>query len=410
MPSFLISNARVFDGESVIHTSGHVLVVDGSIKLVSATKPTATPRDCTILDGLGCTVLPGLIDAHVHAYHDVDFLEKAIQYGVTTVIDLHNEPHWFRDLKAIAAERDDVSDIISVCYAATIKNGWPSAIVTLSSPDPDVLNRISDWPNIIDAASAEEYVAKNIAAGASYIKLMQESGDGIALPFPTRPVPTPSLQIQKSIVDSAHRHGLLTFAHAVSCSDTLRMLEAGVDGLAHVCNEPLNLDALDAFNRIKPFVIPTLAIHASASGEEQSSRERFADGLDNGEREHMCSCLNISREGFTLQNACENVKVLRDAGIEIVCGTDSSKHLNGVMAGASLLHELWLYVNRCNFTPLEALKSATSVTARRLKLTDRGRIQEGLKADLVLVKGDPTTSIDCVTDIVTVWRNGQRVK
>jgi imidazolonepropionase-like amidohydrolase len=79
------------------------------------------------------------------------------------------------------------------------------------------------------------------------------------------------------------------------------------------------------------------------------------------------------------------------------------------MAGASLLHELWLYVNRCDFTPLEALRSATSVPSRRLELSDRGRIEEGLKADLVLIKGDPTSSIDDVTDIVHVWRNGERL-
>lgn len=256
---------------------------------------------------------------------------------------------------------------------------------------------------------------------------MQESGDGIALPFPTRPVPNPSIEVQKAIVNSAHKHNVLTVAHAVSCSDTLRMLEAGVDGLAHACNEILSQDLLDAFKKSKAFVIPTLAVHASASGEEQPSRERFASGLKNGQREHMCSCLNISREGFTMQNACENVRVLKAAGIEVVwyvglimrpyiyiltrpcSGTDTSNHLKGVMAGASLLHELWLYVNRCGFTPLEALKSATSVTARRLQLPDRGRIQEGLKADLVLVKGDPTTSIDCVTDIVGVWRNGEKL-
>jgi cytosine/adenosine deaminase-related metal-dependent hydrolase len=138
MPSFLISDTRVFDGDSVIHQPGYVLVEDDRIKLVSATKPTGITEDCTIIDGSGCTLLPGLVDAHVHAYHDVDFLEKAIQYGVTTVIDMHNEPHWFRDLRDIATERNDVSDIKSVCYGATIKNGWPAAIVALSSPDPDV--------------------------------------------------------------------------------------------------------------------------------------------------------------------------------------------------------------------------------------------------------------------------------
>ena len=79
------------------------------------------------------------------------------------------------------------------------------------------------------------------------------------------------------------------------------------------------------------------------------------------------------------------------------------------MAGASLHHELWLYVNRCGLTPLEALQSATSVTARRLQLPDRGRIRDGLKADLVLVKGDPTTLIDHTTQIVGIWRSGERL-
>lgn len=79
------------------------------------------------------------------------------------------------------------------------------------------------------------------------------------------------------------------------------------------------------------------------------------------------------------------------------------------MAGASLQHELWLYVNRCGLTPLEALRSATSVTARRLQFSDRGRIQENMNADLVLIRGDPTVSIECLTDIVDVWRNGERL-
>lgn len=138
MPSFLISDVRVFDGESVTHEHGYVLVENTQIKSVSAAEPAELPVGCIKVDGSSCTVIPGLIDAHVHPYHDVDFLEKSIQYGVTTVIDMHNEPHWFRDLKEIANTRNDVCDVRSVCYAATIKNGWPSAIVKLTSQDPDV--------------------------------------------------------------------------------------------------------------------------------------------------------------------------------------------------------------------------------------------------------------------------------
>lgn len=68
-----------------------------------------------------------------------------------------------------------------------------------------------------------------------------------------------------------------------------------------------------------------------------------------------------------------------------------------------------MYVNRCGLTPLEALQSATSVTARRLQFSDRGKVQEGLNADVLLVRGDPTVSIDNLADVVDVWRNGQRL-
>lgn len=80
--------------------------------------------------------------------------------------------------------------------------------------------------------------------------------------------------------------------------------------------------------------------------------------------------------------------------------------VKGVKFGISIHHELSLYVYRCGFTPIEALRSATSVSARRFGLADRGKIVPGLKADLLLVKGDPTTNIVCTIDIVNVWRNG----
>jgi imidazolonepropionase-like amidohydrolase len=68
-----------------------------------------------------------------------------------------------------------------------------------------------------------------------------------------------------------------------------------------------------------------------------------------------------------------------------------------------------MYVNRCRFTPLEALVSATSKIAERFSLSDRGMVQEGRAADLVLVSGNPTESIEAIGDIKTVWRNGETV-
>ncbi|CEN59979.1 hypothetical protein ASPCAL02420 [Aspergillus calidoustus] len=410
--AYLITHVRIFDGERVTLEDAHVLLENGRIASISSNIPPVLPEGCVQIPGSGCTLLPGLIDSHVHVYNDATFLCNALRFGVTTVLDMHNEPHWFQEMKQLAVARDDVADILSACYAATVKDGWPAAIIQLTADSPQVRDRLAQWPDVVDVASAETFVVRNIESGASFIKLMQESGLPFDLPFPSVPVPAPSSQVQMAIVDIAHRHGMLTVGHALSFNDTAALLEAGVDGLAHACCQALSEQELSFFleRETKPFVIPTLAVQASAGAEEMESRKLYSQRLGaEHDRAHMCECLGIARKGFTMENAAANVRLFKKAGMEIVCGTDSSSHLKGVFVGASLHHELWLYVNRCGFTPLEALQSATSVPARIFKLHDRGRVATGLKADLVLVKGDPTTDIECTQNISEVWRNGIRL-
>lgn len=79
MSATLISNARIFDGVSVISESGHVLIESGRISQISLEQPLPPPADCVIINASGCTLLPGLIDAHVHVFRDVQLLETAIQ-------------------------------------------------------------------------------------------------------------------------------------------------------------------------------------------------------------------------------------------------------------------------------------------------------------------------------------------
>lgn len=63
-------------------------------------------------------------------------------------------------------------------------------------------------------------------------------------------------------------------------------------------------------------------------------------------------------------------------------------------------------MEKCGFTPVEALQSATSVVARCFRFEDRGELREGLRADMVLVEGDPTTDIDATLNLRGVWREG----
>jgi imidazolonepropionase-like amidohydrolase len=88
-------------------------------------------------------------------------------------------------------------------------------------------------------------------------------------------------------------------------------------------------------------------------------------------------------------------------------GSDSAGPALGTAFGLSMHHELYLFVHKAGFTPEEALRAATSVTAKRFKFEDRGRLAEGLNADLLLVEGNPLEDIDVTLNIRGVWRDGK---
>ena len=135
MPSFLINDVRIFTGEHVLE-SGSVLVEEGIIKHVGKHSPLT---DVPIVSGAGSTLIPGIIDAHIHADKGrVLALEQSLRFGVTTVLDMHNEPPNVAKLKKIARERKDVADFKSSCLAATVDKGWPAAIVTMHDQSEEV--------------------------------------------------------------------------------------------------------------------------------------------------------------------------------------------------------------------------------------------------------------------------------
>ena len=108
-------------------------------------------------------------------------------------------------------------------------------------------------------------------------------------------------------------------------------------------------------------------------------------------------------EKMKLANALAAVGALHRAGVVILAGTDVPAP--GTAHGLSLHRELELLV-RSGLTPAEALTAATFAPARAFGFLDRGRIAEGLRADLVLVNGDPTADITATRDIAGVWKLG----
>lgn len=161
--------------------------------------------------------------------------------------------------------------------------------------------------------------------------------------------------------------------------------------------------------------MPTIVVLTSLTGEEQVWRDRFADivksrkVISEAQYDNMKTCLGAKAEGATVEHAYESIKQLKAAGIDVVAGTDSVAGLQGTAIGPSLWQELAMYVDKCGFTAEEALRSATEVGARRFGFHDRGTIEVGKRADLVLVDGDPTQKVERLWEdngVVSVWKEG----
>lgn len=410
MSSFILRDVRIFTGESTIE-EGFVLVENGKIK---STGPTLSlpPRDPSLrtYSKPGHTVLPGLIDCHIHADNaDPEALPQALRFGVTTVCDMHNELPNVLKLKQQTREPDTAS-YKTAGQAATIENGWPIPVILAHDKSPETLASIAMWPKLTGRQSVIDYL--DWVSGKmepDYIKLMHESGTFMGMEL-NKPTP----ELQQIIIEESRKRGYLTVAHAMCLDDTLEVLRAGVNGLTHTFGDkPPTDELIEAYKTNNAWCNPTLVAIGSLTTEGAALQHKFAHDprvqhlLSNDKRGNMCACMSFARESGKVEYAYASVKALREAGIDILCGSDSAGPAKGTAFGLSMHHELSLFVNEVKMRPEEALRSATSLTARRFGFDDRGLLEEGRNADLLLVEGNPLENIDDTLNIRGVWREGK---
>lgn len=241
---------------------------------------------------------------------------------------------------------------------------------------------------------AVAHISMLAATGSDYIKFMID--DGSVEGAPGLPV-LDAATVTAGVVE-AHRLGLLAVAHTLTVDASRTAIESGMDGLMHLfMDQPHTSDIIDLIASSAAFVTPCLVLNASMmgiSGTAFAADPRVRSKLSPA----WLATINSSYDKYpqgNLDDVLASVKALHDAGVDILTGTDVAMplpFLGGMAHGASVHHELQLLV-RAGLPTLDALRAATSVPARRFGLTDRGRIAQGLRADLLLVDGDPTTTI-----------------
>lgn len=394
-PDFVITGARVFDGEQV-HEHLQVRVSGSQIAEVGVELDTTDGVE--IIDARGKTLLPGLIDSHAHAKPPA--IHAAIVFGVTTELDMGSVPTWMSGEREKARTRNDVSDVRSSSFGATVLGGHPSMLIgSYFEEQFPVVNGIDD---------VEGFVDDRLAEGADYIKLLIDDGTALGHPSPTL---TPD--IVAALVSHAHRNGKLAVAHVTTVEGAHQAVAAGVDGLVHLfMDQPPTPEIVAAIKEAGIFVVPTLSTLGSLSGEhtgEPLAADPRAAGLIPDEwLENLRACWHLGGHS-KLDYSLEAARQLHAAGVPILMGTDAASiGVVGTAHGISVHGELALLV-QAGLTPVEALRSATSLPAAAFGLGDRGRIEVGLQADLLLVDGDPTTNIDDTLSIDSVWRRGEKL-
>jgi len=400
----IIRAVRVFDGTRVLEADS-IAVRGGVIEAVGV--DLAATRGVPVVDGAGAMLVPGLIDSHVHALYPEN-LAQALAFGVTTELDMFCPPPHLQELRQVAAARHDVADFRSAGIGATAPGGHPTQLVTWGVYPP--------FPTVAGPEEAEGFVAARVAEGIDYFKVFVEDGT-----FWGRSRQTLSEASVHALVAAAHAYGLRVLVHADTGASARMALDAGADALAHHPNDadPTG-DLVARLTEPGRFVIPTLKVPAAFAPERSGARGANDDllehpdlgpYLDERTRRFMTAPpppppsdapANFTQVGLRFEAILGITAALHEAGAALLAGTDAIPVFGH---GVGMHRELSLLVE-AGLTPSEALAAATSVPARCFDLADRGRIAVGLRADLLLVAGDPATDITATRNIRGVWRAG----
>lgn len=368
----LLTNVRLFDGVDLLG-SRSLLVRDGLVADVDA--PSDVPGEA-VIDGGGATLLPGLIDAHTHLWEERAPRQTAV-FGVTTALDMFTPPQ-------LAKSWCGPTDVRRSSYPATAPGGHCTEYGF-------------EVPTLTDPRQALSFVDARLDEGADHIKVICETSRGRQYSL--------APEVITAVVDAAHRRGVPAVAHATTAADATDAVTAGVDALMHV---PVD-DARGLMAGTGRVLVPTLA--ALRAAFPPARRPDVLDDPDLASLLDFDSTQLLSQtwrlpQHLSYAHAVVNVRAAAESGWTILAGTDTGNP--GTAPGVSMHDELALLVD-AGLTPLVALRAATASAADAFGLTDRGRIAAGMRADLLLVDGDPTLDIRCTRRIRDVWIGGVQV-
>lgn len=426
----VIKGARLIDGNGKPPVENAVIVIEGEkIKAVFREGEAPIPSGAVVINAVGKSILPGLIDVHVHfdgkpgagtsteefgqvrRLHDL----KAFLYsGVTTFKSLGDDPKMILGLRRRESVEHRISPrIFAVGRNFTATGGHPAATVFKGLPK-----------DIVDAnvfqVDTEDQV--RTAIGIEVV----DHVDGVKIIYggsPSRPIPKLKLELLRLIIAEAHKNNLIVSVHCGSAQDVKDSVMAGADGIEHADQEGLADETLKMMAERGIFFTPTLVVFRQLvklnRGDNLADDALLArcvsPGLLRGLSEYQSSLMDTNKKSperatlieHRLATAKLNTRRALALGVKICTGTDAGNR--GVFFGPAVHQELALMVES-GLTPLQAITAGTRNAAAYIGALDNiGTVEPGKLADLLIVDGDPSKDIKVTTKIWLVIKGGQQI-
>jgi len=374
-PPLVITNASLVDGvRGAFATNATVVIRDGRIAQV-ATGPITPPSGATVIDAGGKFLLPGLIDVHTHVA-SLSSARRALESGVTTIRSA-----------SVGAYQD-------IALREAVKSGavaGPDVVAAGVFVTPELGESILADPRLARLASGvtteaalRELVRINLDRGVDVIKTRGTERAGLPNTDPRKQTYTE--QQLAWIVDEAGKRNVSVMAHAHGDEGAHAAVRAGVRSIEH--GTWLSDSTLRLMKEKGTWLVPTWI----------TVQDLTQPGGDYDDP------ILTLRGQFMLPILGETVRRAHRMGVRIATGADtqygpqSLSRISGEVAGLVSL----------GLTPLEALRSATTVSAELLGMGGRvGALAEGYEADLILIESNPLQDVRALADVLVVVSNGR---
>ncbi|MBX3702531.1 MAG: amidohydrolase family protein [Steroidobacteraceae bacterium] len=392
--TIVVKADRYLDVVAGRHVSPAVVVVEGG--RIAAVNPAVLPDGARVVELPGHTLLPGLMDAHVHLNYELaegwetepvrfttgDFALRGVPNarqtllaGFTTVRDV-GTGYGFADVALMhAIDRGWVPGprVIPAGHALSTTGGHCD--ITGFAPGIEPPHYLSGVADGVDAVlKAVRYQVKH---GAKVIKICATAGV-LSFEGPVGAQQYSDAEL-RAAAEETHRHGLRIAAHAHGTEGIIAASRAGIDSIEH--NSIMTEEAARVLKQNGTFVVPNLYLI------EAIDVSTLPPAL-------------AAKQTFLIPRVSESFRRSLAHGLKVAFGTDAGVFPHGLNAKE--------FTARVHYgdTPLHAIRSATLVTAELFGTPDRGRIEPGLLADLIAVAGDPLTDIRLLEDVRFVMKGG----